>query len=156
MAFTFDSYSIETVFLLFIITIIILVAGYMYMKRARETGHKNLQYLTYGSIIIIFSNLVYFYNEFSGHFLIITGFFYFYHGLYKSSVELPYKKLAIAEEKLRIGAENKYRNLFDNANDAIITTDLEDKVTSWNRSAENLFGWSAQEVMGMKLSELFF
>ncbi|CAG0969121.1 putative sensor histidine kinase pdtaS [Methanosarcinales archaeon] len=151
-AYKLDSYSAITVLLLFVITIIISVACYLYAKRAKETGQKNLLNLTNGSIIILFSNLVYFDYEFSGHFLIITGFFYFYLGLYKSSVELPYEKLAIAEEKLRVGAENKYRNLFDNANDAIITTDLEDRVTSWNHSAEKLFGWEAQEVMGKKLS----
>ena len=153
-AYKLDSYSTITVLLLFVITTIISVTCYLYTKRAKETGQKNLLNLTNGSIIILFSNLVYFDYEFSGHFLIITGFFYFYLGLYKSSVELPYEKLAIAEEKLRIGAENKYRNLFDNANDAIITTDLEDRVTSWNHSAEKLFGWEAQEVMGKKLSSL--
>ncbi|NJD53443.1 MAG: PAS domain S-box protein [Candidatus Methanoperedens sp.] len=154
LGFTLDNYSIPAVMLLFITTIIILVAGYLYAKRARETGQRNLQYLTYGSVIIIFSNMVYLYSEFSGHFLIIASFFYFYLGLYRSSIELPYEKLAIAEENLRIRAENKYLNIFDNANDAIITTDLEDKVTSWNRSAENLFGWNAHEVMEKKLSSL--
>lgn len=153
-AYNLDSYSTKTVLLLFVITTIISVACYLYTKRARETGQKNLLNLTNGSVIILFSNLVYVDYELSAHLLIITGFFYFYLGLYKSSVELPYEKLAIAEEKLRIGAENKYRNLFDNANDAIITTDLEDSVTSWNHSAEKLFGWKAQEVMGKKLSSL--
>ncbi len=51
-------------------------------------------------------------------------------------------------------AEEKYRDLFDNANDAIITTDLEDRVTSWNKAAEKLFGWTAQEVTGKKLTAL--
>ena len=124
-------------------------------KNGQRNRADNLHCLIYGSLIILLSNLVYFFYEFSGHFLIITGFFYFYLGLYKSSVELPYEKLAIAEEKLRIGAENKYRNLFDNANDAIITTDLQDCVTSWNRTAEKLFGWEVKSVMGKKLSELF-
>jgi len=139
---------------LLVISIIIFAAGYLYTKRAKETGQNNLNYLAKGSCIILFSNLVYFSFEFSGHFLIITGFFYFYLGLYKSSVELPYEKLAIAEEKLRKGVENKYRTLFDNANDAIITMDLDYLVTSWNRSASKLFGWEAHEVMGKKLTSL--
>jgi len=70
---------------------------------------------------VLVSNLVYFSYELSAHFLIITGFYYFYIGLYKSSVELPYEKLAISEEKLRRSAEEKYRRLFDNAHDAVIT-----------------------------------
>ncbi|CAG1008058.1 MAG: PAS domain S-box protein [Candidatus Methanoperedens sp.] len=150
-----DGYSTTTALLLLVITIIILVACYLYAKRAKETGQDDLHFLIYGPLIILLSNLVYFFYEISGHFLIITGFFYFHLGLYKSSVDLPYEKLALAEEKLRIGAENKYRNLFDNANDAIITTDLQDFVTSWNHSAEKLFGWEVGNVMGKKLSDLF-
>jgi PAS domain S-box-containing protein len=92
--------------------------------------------------------------EFSGHFLIITGFFYFYLGLYKSSVELPYEKLAISEEKLRHSAEEKYRRLFDNANDAVVTIDMDGRVTSWNKSAEKLFGWTVGEITGKRLIEV--
>jgi len=58
-----------------------------------------------------------------------------------------------AEKALR-QSEEKYRNLFENANDAIITTDLEDRVTTWNKAAEKLFGWTAQEVTGNMLSAL--
>jgi len=76
-------------------------------------------------------------------FLIITGFFYFYLGLYKSSVELPYEKLAIVEEKLRKGVENKYRILFDNANDAIITRS-EYLVTSWTAALWNFLAGNAR------------
>ncbi len=66
---------------------------------------------------------------------------------------LLYEKVQkeLAERKK---AEEKYRNLFDNAYDAIITTDLEDRFTSWNKAAEKLFGWTAQEVTGKKLTAL--
>jgi two-component system cell cycle sensor histidine kinase PleC len=57
------------------------------------------------------------------------------------------------EEVLR-ESEEKYRNLFDSAVDAIITIDLEDRVTSWNQSAERIFGWKASEVVGNKLDDL--
>lgn len=50
--------------------------------------------------------------------------------------------------------EQKYHNLFDNASDAIITIDLEDTITLWNRGAEKLFGWARHEVMGKKLPDL--
>ncbi|MDD5615334.1 MAG: MASE3 domain-containing protein [Candidatus Methanoperedens sp.] len=153
-AYDLGNYSTETIFLLSMITAALFYASYRYFKEFKETGQKNLIFLIEGLIIIIFSNLVYFSYEFSGHFLIITGFYFIYLALYKSSVELPYEKLALAEEKLRMAAEDKYRLLFDNANDAIITTDLEDRVTSWNRSAENIFGWASTEVIGKKLSGL--
>lgn len=51
-------------------------------------------------------------------------------------------------------SEERYRKLFDNASDAIITIDLEDRVTSWNRSAEKLFGWKSSEAVGKKLPDL--
>ncbi len=150
-----NGYSITSPsILLSIITVIILYADYLYVRRLKETGQKNLIFLINGSIILIFSNLVYFFNEFSGHFLIIAGFFYIYLALYRTSIELPYEKLALAEEKLRRSAEDKYCNLFNNANDAIITTDNEDIVTSWNCSAQKIFGWAEKEAMGKKLSQL--
>lgn len=149
-----NSISNGRILVLIISTVILLYASYLYAKRFRETGQKNLVFLIYSSIIIVFSNLVYFSYEFSGHLLILTGFYFVHLSLYKSSVELPYEKLALAEEKLRQAAEEKYRNLFDNASDAIITTDVEDNVTSWNRSAEKIFGWTAQEVMGKNLTHL--
>jgi two-component system cell cycle sensor histidine kinase PleC len=57
------------------------------------------------------------------------------------------------EEVLR-ESEQKYRDLFDSAGDAIITIDLDARVTSWNRSAERIFGWTASEANGRKLYEL--
>ncbi len=147
-------YSPATVFTLIMITGMTLSGSYLYAKRARETGDNDLKYLVEGSIIIAISNLIYFSYEFSGHFLIIVGFYFFYFGLYRSSIELPYEKLAIAEEKLRHTAEEKYRNIFDNANDAIITIDLEDTITAWNKASEKLFGWRAEEVIGKKFSPL--
>jgi PAS domain-containing protein len=38
--------------------------------------------------------------------------------------------------------------------EAIVTTDLDDTVTSWNRSAERLFGYTAEEALGQDIDEL--
>ncbi|MFA4935386.1 MAG: MASE3 domain-containing protein [Candidatus Methanoperedens sp.] len=142
------------ILVLLVTTIIILYASYLYARRLQQTGQENLLFLIYGFIILIFSNMVYFSYDTAGHLLKIAGFFYIHLAVYKSSVELPYEKLALAEEKLRNATEEKYRNLFDNAYDAIITLDLKDRITSWNRSAEKLFGWRAGEVIGQKFAPL--
>ena len=149
-----NDHSPGYIFLMAMSTGTILYANYLYARRAKEIGQNNLISLIDGSVILVFSNLVHFSYEFSGHFLEITGFYFIYLALYKSSVELPYEKLALAEEKLRRVSEDKYHNLFENANDAIITTDPDDRITSWNRSAEKIFGWGEQEVIGRKLSPL--
>jgi PAS domain S-box-containing protein len=144
--------SINRVFQLLITGMILLYASYLYTKRKKEKETE--KYLIYSFIIIFFSDLFYFYYEIAAHLLKITGFYFVHLALYKSSVELPYEKLAEAEEKLLRAAEDKYRNLFDNANDAIIVHDPEGRVTSWNKAAEKIFGWREEEVIGKKLTQL--
>ena len=45
-------------------------------------------------------------------------------------------------------------NLVENAADLIITTDLDDRILTWNRGAEVLFGYSKDEMIGKHLSIL--
>ena len=48
-----------------------------------------------------------------------------------------------AEEKLQYLA-----TLTQNIADAVIGTDLEQKITNWNKGAEDLYGWKKEEIMG--------
>lgn len=43
---------------------------------------------------------------------------------------------------------------FDDIDVAVIATDLGGHVAYWNLEAENLYGWSAEEVMGRPITEL--
>ena len=45
-------------------------------------------------------------------------------------------------------SEERYRSLFENANDAIMTFTLEGIVTSVNRGLEAMLGWSREELIG--------
>jgi PAS domain S-box-containing protein len=45
-------------------------------------------------------------------------------------------------------------NLVDNAADIILSTDLEDRILTWNRGAEITLGYSKEEVIGKHLSIL--
>ncbi len=44
--------------------------------------------------------------------------------------------------------------LLDLAQDAIVVRDLDHRVLYWNRSAESLYGWSSEEVLGRSAAEL--
>ena len=60
--------------------------------------------------------------------------------------------VAVVEERTR--AEARYRELFDNATDAVFITDLEGRLTALNRRAEELTGYSDGSAVGMSLREL--
>jgi PAS domain S-box-containing protein len=52
------------------------------------------------------------------------------------------------------GDEEKFRTIAGSAKDAIIIMNEEGKISFWNRSAENLFGYSAAEAIGNKIHEI--
>ena len=58
-----------------------------------------------------------------------------------------------SQEQLR-GAEEKTRLIIDTALDAVITMDAQGTVTSWNKPAEVIFGWSGPEAIGQHMSDM--
>lgn len=59
----------------------------------------------------------------------------------------------LAEEMLR-ASEESYRDLFENASDLLYTLDLDLRITSLNRLAQQTMGYSRQEAVGMSLRRL--
>lgn len=53
------------------------------------------------------------------------------------------------EKKLRFQA-----NLIEDIQDAVVSCDMERKITSWSKGAENVYGYSAQEAIGQPIAEL--
>lgn len=62
--------------------------------------------------------------------------------------ERKWREEALAE------SESRMRAIFDGAADGIITTDPDGFTTTWNRAAERIFGYSADEARGMNVTIL--
>jgi diguanylate cyclase (GGDEF)-like protein/PAS domain S-box-containing protein len=60
------------------------------------------------------------------------------------------RKLDEANGILREQAE-----LLDKAQDAIFVQDMDSRVVYWNKSAERLYGWTAEEVRGRRIGDIF-
>jgi PAS domain S-box-containing protein len=62
--------------------------------------------------------------------------------------EITERKLA--EERIRQQA-----SLLDKAQDAILVCDLKHQILYWNKGAENIYGWKAEEVLGKDIDDVF-
>ena len=51
-------------------------------------------------------------------------------------------------------SEALHSTVVDSAMDAVIAMDRDGIVSLWNKSAEGIFGWSSEEAVGMRLSDL--
>lgn len=58
----------------------------------------------------------------------------------------------LASDKALRESEEKYRSVTQSANDAIITANSKGIILGWNRGAENIFGYTEEEITGKELS----
>jgi len=56
--------------------------------------------------------------------------------------------LDVTESKLAQDKIAEQARMLDLASDAIIVSDLEDRILYWNQSAQRIYGWTAQEAVG--------
>ena len=72
----------------------------------------------------------------------------------------PYQYVAIRNDITeRKRAEEQIREqaaLLDQAQDAIMVRDLNHKVLFWNKGAEHIYGWTAEEAIGKNVRDLIF
>lgn len=71
--------------------------------------------------------------------------------------ELLVRSMRYAIERKR--AEQKIREqaaLLDIATDAILVCDVQNQIQFWNKGAERLYGWTIEEAMGQKTTDLLY
>src|SRR6476620_7886807 len=54
-----------------------------------------------------------------------------------------------------IPSELLYEAIVDSSDDAIVSKNLQSIVISWNKGAERIFGYTAEEMIGQSISKLF-
>ena len=66
-------------------------------------------------------------------------------------------ELRNARDRLQHEVEQRTQQarLLDQAHDTIFVRDMNDVITYWNRGAQEMYGWSAQDAVGKKSRELF-
>lgn len=63
--------------------------------------------------------------------------------------ESVYKALKLSEDEILYKA-----SLLQNISDAIISTDNDFRIVTWNKGAEEMYGWTAREVIGYELQSI--
>jgi PAS domain S-box-containing protein len=84
-----------------------------------------------------------------------TGRPMFHHGFLLDITERKELESALHESQEELRREKKYlESLLEISPVAIVTLDLEERVTSWNPAAEALFGYAEAEALGRTVGEL--
>ncbi|UCF71084.1 MAG: PAS domain S-box protein [candidate division WOR-3 bacterium] len=71
------------------------------------------------------------------------------------ALKIAANEIGVAIQRARVHDVLKYQaDLLDDVSDAIISTDLQFRIISWNKAAERMYGWKAQEVIGKTISDI--
>jgi PAS domain S-box-containing protein len=133
----------------YIIAFILLVSGFnVFRYRIYFDQHVlNRVLLSIGFFIIseltfTFYAAVYDFANLVGHYFKILAFYLLYEAIVATGFSQPYKLLL---RNLK-HSEEKLHSVVQTAADAIITINSQGEIILWNRSAENIFGYSAEEI----------
>ncbi len=86
----------------------------------------------------------------------ISAFGRFYYDSSDQPIRMVGMLYDITDQKLASEKIHEQAALLNIATDAICVRDLENRILFWNQGAENLYGFSAAEVLGKNANELFY
>ncbi|MBK9625228.1 MAG: PAS domain S-box protein [Rhodocyclaceae bacterium] len=75
-------------------------------------------------------------------------------GLHSKERELEARVVQRTEDLSQ--ASLAFQSVLENAQDAVVLTDQDGRITNWNREAESTFGWTKAEAIGSNLAQLIF
>jgi two-component system, cell cycle sensor histidine kinase and response regulator CckA len=77
-------------------------------------------------------------------------------GITCASIDISEQQAALRDRKLTEDKIHQQTALLDVATDAILVRDLENRILFWNKGAENIYGWQANEVYQQNASEILY
>ena len=86
--------------------------------------------------------------------IVILGILIFATGLLALLAHRHRKRVMVVEKEAE-ETRQQLATIVESSDDAIISKTLDGTITSWNRGAEKLFGYSAEEMMGQPMTRLF-
>ncbi len=84
---------------------------------------------------------------------ITVNYFTFKNQTFSFSFVKDISKLLKATEAIKEN-EERFRSVFESANDAIISADCNGQIMGWNRGAEKIFGFLYNEIMGENIGKI--
>lgn len=87
--------------------------------------------------------------SFASHIFNIFSIYFVYKAIIEISLTQPYNSIFRELHK----SEKQFRNIYDTAPLAFVVWNKQCEIIKWNNTAEKMFGWSSQEVMGQNFFE---
>lgn len=152
--------TVSKLILEWLVIVLFTVAFILYWRRFLKTKETFIILILAALIIGVFSELSFTlyksaYDTYNmlGHIYKLFAFILIYASIFYVTISQPYNKLEMEIDE-RKKAEQNIRMLADvveSSEDAIITKSLEGSIISWNKGAEMIYGYSAEEVLGKNI-----